>query len=128
MGKSKKTPAKKPVGPAAKKETAPASAAPPIAKLAAPGPATIQYDVKFYGGAGQIVLKGQNLNKTAVSDSSFTVNQNSGAQTVFVGGTAPAGGSGRIEVQVSESGKVLSPSSSNVFTGLFNSAITYTVA
>src|SRR5450432_1560718 len=131
---SKKT-VKKPAPKKAVKKAVPKKAAPKKKALAAKAPgfvkliaqATVQYAVKFYGGAGQIVFKGENLNTTVSSDGTFTASQSKGAQTVFVGGTAPAGGSGRIEVQVSENGSVLTPFSANSFTGLFNSAITYTV-
>jgi hypothetical protein len=123
---SKKT-AKKTATIVASKKKAPAAKAPAPAFAKLIEEATVQYDIKFYGGAGQIVFKGQNLNQTVSSDGSFTVSQSKGVQTVFVGGTAPAGGSGRIEAQVSENGSVLAPFSSNVFTNLFNSAITYTV-
>jgi hypothetical protein len=122
----KKTPPKKSV----KKTIPKKAAAPHVASFEAldlAGTGTLQFNVKFFGGAGQIVFKGQNLDKTVTSDSMFTVSQDKGSQTVFVGGAAPAGASGRIEVQVGENGAVLSPFSANTFTGLFNSAITYTV-
>lgn len=90
---------------------------------------TITFSVKFYGGAGGIIFTGDGLNDREVDrDEIFSIQQKAGDQTVDVGGTAPAGDCGRIEVEVSNDKTVLSAFENNVFkAGVINSNILYTV-
>jgi hypothetical protein len=133
---AKKAPAPKKATPAKK---APKKAPPKAAKKkAGRGPGrplftkesltNVTYNFRFIGGAGSIQLQGENIDKTLTSAVPFTVGQSAGAKTTFVGGTAPTGPNGRIEVQVTKAdGTVLSDFSSNVFTGFFNSNILYSI-
>jgi len=90
--------------------------------------ATITYEVKFFGGAGRIRFKGENLDRAEDGATTFNVEQSSRKQRVQVGGTAPEGSNGRIEVQVSQNGEVISPFSDNTFkSGVFVDQIFYTV-
>ena len=89
---------------------------------------SITYEVRFFGGAGQIQLRGENLNHTANGDTTFSINQVPGSKVTVVGGTAPASSNGRIEVQVKQGNTILTPFSANVFRGLFvNKLILYIV-
>jgi len=84
---------------------------------------TITYEVRFFGGAGQILLVGQNLNRTETGNDTFTVNQSPGSKQTVVGGVAPAGANGRIEVEVRQGNAILSPFADNVFKGMFTHKI-----
>jgi hypothetical protein len=124
--KAKKT-AKKTVS--KKKAAKKAGSKAPRVLLSANEQSSIRFDVKFSGGGGQIFLKGQNVDEGPDSDTNFSADQDPGRQRVFVAGTAPAGTGGKIQVQVSEGGTVLSPFSANSFTGNeFQSVILYTVS
>jgi len=79
------------------------------------GKTTVTYEIRFYGGAGSLVLEGTGISRTDSCDNSFSVEQPSGRQRTDVGGNAPASTEGRIEVQVSKDGVVLSPFSENIF-------------
>lgn len=88
----------------------------------------VDYNLKFFGGAGEIQFKGEHLQRTEDNDTTFHVNQTKRKHRVQVGGVAPVGNNGRIEVQVSQNGSVITPFSENVFKkGVFMSQIIYTV-
>ncbi|MBS1598395.1 MAG: hypothetical protein JST75_09215 [Bacteroidetes bacterium] len=89
--------------------------------------AKVIFDIKFYGGVGQINLAGQNVDRKATANSNFSVTQRIGFQSVQVDGIAPAGDDGKIEVQVSQGEEILSRYADNVFKNLFNSDINYTI-
>ena len=90
---------------------------------------TITFELKFFGGAGGLILKGEGLDDKEVdADDIFNVQQSIGDQTVFVGGEAPSGENGRIEVEVRKGGTILSPFAKNVFKDkVINSDIPYTI-
>lgn len=86
--------------------------------------ATIHYDVKFFGGTGEIDLSGENIDVTLTSNDGFDVSQSVGDQVVVVAGTTGGGGA-HIDVTVTENNN---PIGSGSFSGnTFNSGIDYTV-
>jgi hypothetical protein len=98
------------------------------------GSVSVTFEVDFYGGKGGVDLQGENLNKQIACDqssdykTSFTVVQSKGQQNVYANGIAPVSTNGRIEIQVSQNGTVLSKFSDNVFTGSFtNQSVSYTI-
>jgi hypothetical protein len=145
--KPKKTPKKKKAAPKKKapaKKNTPKKAAPKKAaqKKAAPEKkvtgklllvdrpsanqqvTTVHYDVKFFGGPGEIDLSGENIDVTLTSDDNFDVSQTIGSQVTFVGGFTGGGGA-HIDVTVTENGSQIGSGS---FSGnTFNKAIKYTV-
>ena len=85
---------------------------------------TVHYDVKFFGGTGEIDLSGENFDLTLTSNDNFDVSQSVGSQATFVGGFTGGGGA-HIDVTVTENDSQIGSGS---FSGnTFNSGIQYTV-
>ena len=86
--------------------------------------AGVRYEVKFFGGTGEIDLAGENIDVTLTSNDNFDVSQSIGSQVTIVGGFTGGGGA-HIDVTVTENGSQIGAGS---FSGnTFNSAIKYIV-